>query len=215
MLSDQYNGSICEVKGLNNTLLGTGTFQWVDDDTVEAIDKSGGLPRLSSRARVKLIVHNSRLGIQVVAGKVYVSDVDILRIKELESFAEYEKRRFFRQNIDHSATLLIPEGMLKENGEPMPPRVPVRVKDVSLCGLLFESAYPFQVGDEMCISMTTVHNELETLKIIVRRIVELPNSRDNKKGYGCEVLELNRRMEQRLNAFVLEQQQRQIRRSRR
>ena len=98
------------------------------------------------------------------------------------------------------------------NGEPLPAKLPVRVKDVSLCGLLFESDRPFSIGDEMRISMTMTHNELETLTIAVRR--EVP-AQGAKKAYGCEVLDLSNRVEQRLNAFVLEQQQRQIRRSRR
>ena len=43
---------------------------------------------------------------QVLAGRVYISNEKALRLKDLQSYAEYEKRRFFRQTIDHSATLL-------------------------------------------------------------------------------------------------------------
>ncbi len=212
MLSNDYNGSICEVKGLNNSLLATGSIRVISDEMLEVQDSGGHLPVLAMDSKVKLIVHHTKKGVQVLAGRVYISNEKALRLKDLQSYAEYEKRRFFRQTIDHSATLLLPAGMPDANGEPLPAKLPVRVKDVSLCGLLFESDRPFSIGDEMRISMTMTHNELETLTIAVRR--EVP-AQGTKKAYGCEVLDLSNRVEQRLNAFVLEQQQRQIRRSRR
>lgn len=212
MLSKEYDGSICEVKGLNNTLIATGTFRFITEEMLEVVDEGEHLPMLAMDSKVKIIVHNNHLGIKVLLGQVYLSNHSILRVKVVESFVEYEHRRFFRQSIDHSATLLSPAGMTDAAGEPMPAKLPIRVKDVSLCGLLMESRRPLSVGDELKVSMTLINNELETMKIAVRRIVE---EKDGKNAYGCEVMDLSPRLEQRLNAFVMEQQRRQIRRSRR
>lgn len=212
MISKEYDGSICEVKGLNNSLLATGTVRVVNDEALEVQDNNGRLPVLAMDSKVKLIIHNANKGAKILSGKVYLSSAKALRLQEVESYTEYEKRRFFRLTIDHSATLLLPLGMQDANGELMPPKLPIRVKDVSLCGFLFECDRPLGLGDEMKISMTLTHNELETMKIAVRRVVE---QRNGKIAYGCEVLDLSPRVESRLNAFVMEQQQRQIRRSRR
>lgn len=212
MISKEYDGSICEIKGLNNSLLASGSFRFITEEMVEVVDEGGHLPMLAMDSKLKLIVHSSRKGIQVLLGQVYLSNNTVLRLKIIESFTEYEKRRFFRQSIDHSATLLCPAGMTDANGEPMPAKQPVRVKDVSLCGLLLECPRPLSVGDEVKISMTLINNELETMTIDVRRVVERENG---KCAYGCEVVGLTPRLEQRLNAFVMEQQRRQIRRSRR
>lgn len=208
----EYDGCLCEVKGLNNSLLATGTFRQVNDDSVEVQDKGGRLPVLAMDSKVKLVLHSTRRSNVVLAGKVYHASETKLILTSMESFADREQRRFFRLNIDHSAILIIPPGLTDAQGQPLPAKLPIRVKDVSLCGFLFECERTLSVGEYMKLSMTLIHNELETMSIVIRREVEQPNGR---LAYGCEVVDLSSRVESRLNAFVLEQQQRQIRRSRR
>ena len=82
----------------------------------------------------------------------------------------------------------------------------------SQCGLMFECENTFAVGDELQINMTLLHNELEVLHLIIRREVERPAG---KKGYGCDIVDMSPRVEQRLTAFVMEEQQQSLRRSRR
>lgn len=213
MLSKDYNGAICEVKGTNNTLIATGSIRLIrgSEDTLEVTDAAGHLPLLSLDTKVILVVHHPHLGLQVLEGKVYISGNMILRVKDVKAQAAHDPRRFFRQGIDHSAFLLLDRGMKDAHGAPLPSKLAVRVKDISLCGLLFESERAFRVGDEMRVNMTLLHNELEIFKVVVRREIH----RDNGLlAYGCEIVELPSRLEQRLTAFVLEQQQQQIRKSR-
>lgn len=210
--SKDNNGSTCEVKGLNNTLLGTGTVRTANDGTMEVHDDAGHLPPLAVNTKVRLLIHARKGGTKVVEGKVDRSGGGVLRVRVTESIAEHEKRRFFRQSTDHSATLLSPRGMLDANGEEMPPKLPVRVKDVSLCGLLIETPRPVTVGDGLQVRMTLIDNELETIDISVTRLVR---EQDGKFSYGCEIVGITPRLEQRINAFVMEQQRQQIRRSRR
>ena len=212
LFSKDNNGSTCEVKGLNNTLLGTGTLKTNIDGTLEISDDAGHLPPLAVNTKVRLLIHTRKGGTKVVEGKVDRSGGGVLRVRVTESIAEHEKRRFFRQSTDHSATLLSPRGMLDATGEEMPPKLPVRVKDVSICGLLIESPRQLSVGDGLQIRMTLVNNELETFPISVTRLVK---QQDGKYSYGCEIVGITPRLEQRINAFVLEQQREQIRRSRR
>lgn len=212
LFSKDNNGSTCEVKGLNNTLLGTGTLKTNIDGTLEVADDAGHLPPLAVNTKVRLLIHARKGGTKVVEGKVDRSAGGVLRVRVTESVADHEKRRFFRQSTDHSATLLSPRGMMDAQGEEMPPKLPVRVKDVSICGLLIESSRPLSIGDGLQIRMTLVNNELETFPISVTRLVR---QQDGKYSYGCEIVGITPRLEQRINAFVLEQQREQIRRSRR
>lgn len=212
LFSKENNGSTCEVKGLNNTLLGTGTLTTNTDGTLEVRDNAGHLPPLAPNTKVRLLIHARKGGTKVVEGKVNRSGDGVLRIGVTESVAEHEKRRFFRQSTDHSATLLSPRGMVDANGEEMPPKLPVRVKDVSICGLLIESPRELSVGDGLQVRMTLIDNELETISISVTRLVK---QQDGKFFYGCEIVGVTPRLEQRINAFVLEQQRQQIRKSRR
>lgn len=210
-LSD-YSGCVCEIKGMNNNLIASGTIKPIGEDMLEVQDSAGHLPLLTLDTKIKLTVHHTDKGTQVLAGRVYISAPTMMRVRELESFAEYDNRRFFRMAIDHSATLIIPAGMKDKNGKRLPPKLPVRVKDLSLCGLMFESYQEFSVGDDLHLNMTMVHNQMESLHIVIRR--EITREGDTLHAYGCELKNLSSMTEQHVNAYVLEQQQLQIRKSR-
>ncbi len=214
MQLNECNGCICEVKSTNNNLIATGTVRVLPEEEhlLEVQDNGGHLPSLALDTKVKLIVHIPQ-GIQVLAARVYISTEKFLRVRDLESYAEYEKRRFFRLAIDHSATLMPPSGMKDKSGNRLPPRISIRVRDLSLCGLMFVSTREFSIGDEMRVTMTMVNNELEVLNIAIRR--QVPWDEPGEHAYGCEILRLSSRSEQSLNAYMLEQQQIQIRKSRR
>lgn len=206
-------GCVCEIKGLNNNLITTGVVKAVKEDLLEIGNEDGALPALNLDTKVKVIIHTGQDGgVQVLAARVYISRQTSLQLREMESYAEYEKRRFFRLAIDHSAYLMPPTGMRDAAGNRLPYRIPIRVKDLSLCGLMFESDRDFSVGDEMRVTMTMVNNEMEVLSVAIRRII---SQEDGKKAYGCEIQNLSSRTEQRLNAYMLSQQQAQIRKSRR
>lgn len=213
MLSKDYNGAVCEVKGLNNTLLASGSIRTIpgSDDTLEVTDAAGRLPLLPMDTKVILVVHHSQLGLQVLEGRVYISGNMILRVRDVVKQKDHTPRRFFRQSIDHSAFLLLPKGFTDADGRPLPERLAIRVKDISLVGVLFESDRTFKTGDEMRVKMTLLHNEMEIFRIVVRRAV-LREGEDN--AYGCEIVDMSSRLEQRVTAFVLEQQQQQIRKAR-
>lgn len=213
-LPKEYNKSICEVRSLTNTLLATGTVRLVagSGDTMDILARTGYLPMLPMSTRVNVIVHNSQSGPKVLTGEIYISGEDMMRLRNVTARAQHDPRRYYRQAIDHSAFLLFPPGAADREGAALPQRLPIRVKDISQCGLMFECENTFAVGDEFQINMTLLHNELELLHLIIRREVERPAG---KKGYGCDIVDMSPRVEQRLTAFVMEEQQQSLRRSRR
>lgn len=214
LLPKEYDKAICEVRSLSNSLLATGIIRLVSDsdDTLEVLSRAGHLPMLSMGTRVNVVVHQSKAGLKVLTGEVYISGEDMMRLRNVTTRAEHDPRRYYRQVIDHSATLLFPEGGEDHEGVALPERLPIRVKDISQCGMMFECENTFAVGDELQVSITLLHNELETLNLIIRREVPRPSG---KKGYGCDIVDMSGRLEQRLTAFVMEEQQLSLRRSRR
>ena len=217
MLLQDYNGSVCEVADLNNRLIAAGTMK-VYSEYVEVYDEGGHLPIVNLGTQVKLSLRHGKSGMRVMAGKVYVSNRKFLRLVELQNYADYEKRRFFRLTIDHSAFLLLPqeEEAETEVGEEESAtecwqELPIRIQDISLCGMQFESGRAFAVGDRMGVSMALLNNELVDFEIEIRRII----SEDKEIfRYGCEIVELPLHIEQKLCAFIFSEQQKQIRRSR-
>lgn len=207
MLSKEYSGLGCEVTDLNNRLIATGYLDLVGDEA-EVRDTSGNLPILGLNTMVKISVRNSKVGTWVMTGRVYISDRSFLRITELKNCTESEKRRFFRLAVDHSAALLLPSlgGRIARRQ-----KVPVRLRDISLCGLQVETERHFDMGDQLTVSIAMNHNEEVELEVVVRRIIQ----RDGRPTcYGCELMELSAYAERQLCAFILRQQQEQIRRSR-
>lgn len=207
MLSKEYSGSICEVTNMDNKLIVTGLIR-VTDEGVEIHNNGDRMPVLNFGSQVKLSLHNPQLGMQVMVGEVYLSDPTFLRLVNLQVFAEYEKRRFFRLTIDHSADL-IPVG--KAGTERRGEKTPIRVKDISLCGLQFECEKPLALGGQYRIRIALQDNLLETLDFVIRRVLPRDN---NKNRYGGEFLALSAHAEQRLCSYIFNQQQKQIRRSR-
>ena len=214
MLLEKYNGLMCEVTDLNNRLIASGVL-WVSGEDVDIYDPDGHLPILNLGTQVKFSLRSAELGARVMAGQIYLSNRTFMRLVEVKSYSEFEKRRYFRLAIDHSAQLLPgkdPEGPLeKRPEETLEWEVPIRLKDISLCGMQFESDSPLTVGDRMRVRVALVHNELVTFDILVRRVI--PRFEEMTR-YGCEIVDLLPYAEQKLCAFIFGEQQRQIRSSR-
>lgn len=205
MILNGYNGSACEVSDLNNKLIAKGYIILLDD-ALEIHDVSKHLPFLNLDTRVKISIHNPKYGIRVLAGRVYISNRKFIRVTDLENYAEYEKRRFFRLAVDLSATLLLP---VDQQGERQ--KLAARIKDISLCGIQMEVDGCFAVGDHLSICIPMYSGEEERLEIIVRRIIK---KEEKQCRYGCELIDLSAYAERQLCALIIRQQQEQIRRLR-
>lgn len=204
-------GAACEVKTMDNRLLATGHIATQQAGQVELGNPGGQMPILGLGTPVKLIIHNAEQTkeLQVLSGRVYVSNEYFLRLVELVDFADYEKRRFFRLDIDHSALLIVPSE--DEKGEVHEGEVKIRVRNMSLCGMMFTSEKELRDGQEAKLRMTLFNNQMETLNI---RIVRVIPQKDGRVDYGAELLDLSSRVDQSLCAFLFREQQKQIRRTR-
>jgi len=207
----EINGSTCEVKDLNNKLIAVGVIRAVDD-ALEIQDVTMRMPILELNSWVKLCVRSRDGKMVILAGQVYISNRRFLRVVKVQSMADREKRRFFRLSIDHSATLFFPAVDPSENQDENPEEgIPVRVKDISLCGMMLQSNRKLEIGSRMQVQMTLNQNRMETIDLVIRR----ETARDNRSWcYGCEIVDMSPRVEQGLCSFIIREQQEQIRRSR-
>ena len=106
MFTMEINGSSCEVKDLSNKLIAVGVIRTVDN-ALEVQDITMRMPILKLNSWVKLCVRGRDGKMVVLAGQVYISNRRFLRVVEVQSMADREKRRFFRLSIDHSATVFL------------------------------------------------------------------------------------------------------------
>lgn len=208
MLEKDYEGSICEVKTLKNEFLLAGHITRISEEGIEISDPSGPLPIYAYKTPVKVSVFNSHLGFRMLAGQIYMSNREMIRVVNALDFLDYEKRRFFRVDTDASAFLL--QEQHDGEGEPAEPiEHPIRVLNISLCGIMFSSQEKLRLGDQKTIRMALYKSVEEDMRVIIHRIKK---HEDNAYVYGCEVVALDKRAEQNLCAYLFEQQRQQIKR---
>ena len=209
MMVKQYEGSICEVKTLKDMLLTSGRIEKIEEDTMEISDAPGPMPIIPYKTPVKIAMYNAVHGFKMMAGQVYISNKEYLKIVDILDFLDYERRQFFRVDIDASAELILPIETDRDETEELNAKIeklPVRMRNISLCGLMFETDREFKKGDKLTVLMPLYKNSEEELAVVVQRFYE----RDGKNYYGAEILNLDGRVEQLLCAYLFAQQRMQI-----
>lgn len=114
VIPSEYVSSICEIKTMNNNLVATGMVTEITEEYIEISIKSGVMTKIRYGSEVKINVFNSRLGFRVLVGSVYTSSRDFVTIMDIASILDYERRHFFRVDIDLKAEICI----LKQPEEP-------------------------------------------------------------------------------------------------
>lgn len=192
-LSEKYEGSMCEIKTERNDLLLTGIIGVIDDDGIDIIsaDKEH-LPLIPYQKAVKISVFNTKLGFRILMGVAYLSTDRFLRVVEVETLKEFERRTFFRVNLKISAMLQRLEGNKQDKslpedrvGEPLE----VSVENVSLSGLLFSAEVPFMMGDLFEMEFTIFKTPL-VMKCRICRIEEVDETNER---YGCQFVDYTQR----------------------
>ncbi len=214
MLGQEYVGSVCEVKTLKNVFILSGRIMKLPFGEIEITDPAGPLPLITYKTPVKIAVFNANLGFRMMAGQVYASTRKALRVVDVLDFVDYEQRRFFRVDIDASAELIIKSKNESEkdesNDEPKEEMAfPIRVKNLSLCGMMFETDLALKPDMRLEVRMALHKNMIDTIDITIHRVRE----NDGMFVYGVEFEQVGRRAEQNLCAYLFDQQRKQIQRS--
>ncbi len=201
-ISEKYIGSLCEIKTVENKLLSTGFIDQVTDDYVEIKYRDDVKLLLTPNIFVKVSVFNEKLGFKVLVGKVYVGTNDFIRIVEIISLMDFEKRDFFRINIYEHATLYIKPITVEETHYTKDPAIAVCLSNISLCGVYFKSIERFRQGDKLYLLL-----ELSSGKVIFPCIVHrICEEDDDVLGYGCEFIDYSQKQSDDLYRFIYEKQ---------
>lgn len=204
-LPREYEMSVCEVKTLDNDLLVAGFISKVTDDYIQISSyKDERLPILKFDLSVKISVHNARQGFRIVAGQVYVSADQVLRIINVNNLQDFERRAFFRVQVKMPTKITpLPDEFERTNPEAEPVEIPVIVENLSLSGLLFYPVDPkqeFFMGDRYAIELALAGGTLNFNVKICRfeRIGRKPTK------YGCEFYGYTQKQSDRLCSHIFE-----------
>lgn len=203
VLSKDYEMSVCEVKTMDNDLLMSGYVSNITDEYLQLACYKEKLPLLKFELPVKISIHNAKRGFKVVVGVVYISTDEVLRIVNVETLQDFERRAFFRVMVNMEARLMQLPDEFDDIAVDEIEEIPVTVENLSLSGLLF---YPIDetkqlfIGDRYMIELPLPVGTLN-FNIRIRRYEE----REGKpKKYGCEFYNYTQKQSDRLCNYIFE-----------
>lgn len=205
-LSEKYLLSPCEVKSLENFPLLVGYLSRIRDKSIQITGKTDKLPIIHCNTPVKISLFNSKYGFRVLAGRVYLSTPDFIRIVDVQSEADFEKRNFFRVRLDIPAYARLRRDNRDAEQEPEMP-FSIRVQDLSLSGMLFRSSRPLAVNDRILTNLKLG----DTVVLLPCRIVRKTKAEQaGEENYGCEFLSSSGRQYDLLCKYLFDRQREQI-----
>lgn len=205
----KYVGSICEIKDSKNQLLAIGNVSSYDGTILEIRYRDSNNMMLPPNMLIKISIMNERLGFKMVVGKVYLGDYDFVRLSEVMTLMDYEKREFFRINVDVPAQVFREDVSVQQAHNSAIPRVETRIKNISLSGCYFVSNQKFEIGARLSI-LLALSTGLAVFPIEMQRIVDKTADEsladEDMVGYGCEFLNYSQRQSDALYKFIFDKQ---------
>lgn len=203
-LPSEYLDSICEIKTMSNSLIGTGYIRALKDEYLEVSNRTDKMALLRPNTVIKINVLNEKLGLKIIVGTVYISNEQFMRIVDAESIANFEKRNFFRIRLDLFAKgFLAPELVDKAHGETG--ELDFFILDLSLGGVLVTTAREMKRDETFNLVLP-----LEEPQLVCCRVVRIQESPGGTPEYGCEFTETSARQLDLLCQFVFAKQREQI-----
>ena len=199
------------LQGMDNALLGSGLAVRMKEDSIE-IENENGLPSIAMGTQIKVVVYGMEDGLHVFVGNVYYSTKDRLRVDNMVLCAGSEQRKTYRVTINSPGTLLVyamrPDGGYGEKLF----EEPVNVRDISMGGCLVEADKKANLGGRALKLRLTMY---ETIEEIDLKLMSAREKSVSEALYGMAFRNVNQRLEQVLDRYLLRVQQDQIRKSRR
>lgn len=179
-ISAEYESSICEVKSKNNELLAVGIIKEVGDEYIKIGEKNGALHLIRCGTEVKINIISNKMGFTALSGTVLTSTHSEMKVVMLSQLVNSDRRNFFRVDLNIDAVVIFS----RHANYPLSERIPVVIKDMSLCGLKIEINRELSddavIWTEMFIKNKTVCYQCK----IIRQI----NRDGDRIQYGCEFI---------------------------
>lgn len=180
-ISNSYIGAQCDLLTMDNKILTNGRLKKVGFDFVEISNDIKTLSLLRYEETVKVEIKHASLPTIVVAGRLYLPNMDFFRIVDIDALANSESREFFRVNVGDKALIKKrnTNGVESMNFE-------VTLVDISLGGALIASGLAFENGNKVALGIEIDGERIFYAAEIVRT---LPKEK-NLFRYGLKFVEI-------------------------
>ena len=179
ILSEDYRDSVCEIKNLRNDLLTVGRIYAIGDEDIEFANfEDDKMPILPYKSPVKVYIFNNRVGFKILLGTVFISTDAFMRITNIRSVQDQERRGYFRLNVKTLTNIyeIDPE---TETVDIDP--YGVLLEDISLSGLQISIDKPMKMGTKIAVEVCLIKRKL----LFSCEVVRQAPSDDDRYHYGC------------------------------
>ncbi len=202
-----YEKSNCEINTMENHMLATATIDRIKDSYIKIVKKNSELPLLDYGTLVKVSVFNNELGLNVFVGTVLATSKGFLKLVDVISVFDYEKRNYFRIEAQTKGEVVefVPPDQYECLGG-------VMLLDLSIGGALLafeDDSIEYKTGSVIYIRFK-MNQTFSTFKCRVRRVIE----KDRKVKYGCEFENVSQLQADALCKYIFQRQREIIHMSR-
>ena len=199
-VSSDYLGGNVEVRNVSSgALLTAGKIIKIDHEALElAASRDGFMPLLQYRMPVKLYVTAPKASLErvVLFAVVYLSTENFLRVEDVKTLEDFERRGAFRVMTASPGKLypLLNERQREQYEVRIRSMYPkeadqllaqqylnVRVMDVSLTGVRIASRLPLSALERYRVEFTPLEQEM-SFNLRLQRLIHMP---DGAEHYGC------------------------------
>ncbi|HHX56573.1 MAG TPA: PilZ domain-containing protein [Clostridiales bacterium] len=207
-ISYEYESSICEIKTKENVLLAVGMIKEISEDYIKISEKNdNSLQLITCGTEVKINIISAKNGFRALSGEVFTSTRKEMKITNVIELIDRDRRNFFRVDLDMEALVIFD----KHNDSDFSDKIPVIIKDMSLCGLRIEVNYDIEADSVVMVELVLKGKTL----CYQCRIIRLINRDDsNISQYGCEFLFNKYDDRDAIWSYLFQKQSEQLRKNR-
>lgn len=209
-ISPRYIGTMAEIKSIENEHLAVCTVINVEGSAIEfAAGDRDYIPLIEYRQPVKMILRLSGTTDLILIGVAYLSTNTFLRVEDVQTVSDFERRGAFRVNLYDDGKLFpfLSDKEQQEFDEKMEQAspeeakklleasyIPVQIIDLSLTGVRLRSNEKLRVNTDYFLEFMLL-DHLKNYALRVERLIHTPAGEEQ---YGCSFFDMSRRMEDAL-----------------
>ncbi len=179
-ITKDYLSSLCEIKTMENQLISRGKISLIDDDAMKITDRYGNMELIGFGTCVKINIFNNKLGFCVLVGKVLTSNAEEIKLVDITTLVDHERREFFRVNLKIHTNIYIANTLVEAQlSEP----IHIVMNDLSLSGLQIETRKELGINSNIWVEFD-IKGKLHLWQCTIIRIVEYDEL--GVYHYGCQ-----------------------------
>lgn len=174
-----YEGSVCEIKSMDNELIAIGRIKEITTEYIKIMSDKKELNMVDYGTPVKINLFNARIGFRVLVGSVYTSTRMEMTLNSVYNLVDKERRNFFRVDMYIPARILYSKSPRDE----FMTEDSIIILDMSLSGLKFKTNSVFEMDSTFTIELKLNPKKKSVFQCKIIREIE---TKDNHNCYGSE-----------------------------